>query len=250
MQWTLCLRIRVYRGKLQLIKSQRDKRIKRSNPDPFFSSNHIQQLTDKLHSRGPNKLHSTNKIRWSDLTCWGDLGKSGSVGLMSFPAETCAPLSPLVMAERLCVRRQPYLCGCACETVLKWVWLWLLVWARARGVCHWVVCVTGWNWMWLWLRVCVRAPDPEVGSSSCSRRTAPSFFAAIHLLLWCPEMKPEWGKKKTQSQAGGGTHMTGMCSNMQTHMSTDKSCFLIARKTHTYAQYKIHTKSRHAPKQT
>lgn len=26
--------------------------------------------------------------------------------------------------------------------------------------------------------------------------------------------------------------MTGMCSNIQTPTSTDKSCFLIARKTH------------------
>lgn len=30
---------------MQLIKSQRDKRIKRSKPKPFFSTNHIQQLT-------------------------------------------------------------------------------------------------------------------------------------------------------------------------------------------------------------
>lgn len=218
---------------MHLIKSQRDKRIKRSRPDPFFTQSHPAAYCQTAHSRGPNKLYSTNKIRWSGLTCWGDLGKSGSVGLMSFPAERCAPLSPLVMAERLCVRRQPYLCGCACETALKWVWLWLLVWARVRGICHWVVCVTGWNWMWLWLRVCVRAPDPEVGSSSCSRRTALSFFAAIHVLLWCPG--------KTQSQADGGT-----CSNIQTHMSTYKSCFLNARQTNTHACTIIHTKSRHA----
>lgn len=185
---------------IQLIKSERDKQIKKSKPDPFSPHPITPSRCQTVHSSSPNKLHNSIQTiqRWSDLTCWGGLGNSGSVGLVSFPAETCAPLSPLVMAERLCVRRQPYLCGCVWETLLKWVWLWLLVWARARGVCRWAVCVTGWNWMWLWLRVCVRALDSEVGSSSCSRPTAISFFAAIHVLLWCPGMK--------QSQAGGVTY--------------------------------------------
>lgn len=137
-----------------------------------------------------------------DLTCWEVLGNKGSLG---FPSEPCTPLSPLAMAERLCVRRQPYLCVCDGVLLLKWVWLWLLVWARARGACcQWVVCVRGWNWMWLWLRVCAWwVTAPEAGSSSCSSAlTTLLLSAAIHT-LWCSGMRP---RGKDQSQTGCVTH--------------------------------------------
>lgn len=138
-----------------------------------------------------------------DLTCWEVLGNKGSLG---FPSEPCTPLSPLAMAERLCVRRQPYLCVCDGVLLLKWVWLWLLVWARARGACcQWVVCVRGWNWMWLWLRVCVWwVTAPETGSSSCSSAlTTLLLSAAIHM-LWCSGMRPR-GKTKVR-QVVSHTH--------------------------------------------
>lgn len=127
---------------------------------------------------------------------------------MKVPTEPCTLFSPLAMAERLCVRRQPYFwdCGCVCEGVLKWVWLWLLVWARVRGVCHLVVCVRGWNWMWLWLRVvCVWCTAPEAGSSSCASVTTLPVSAAIHMLL-CPGMWPGGKGKVRQAVAHSRIH--------------------------------------------
>lgn len=73
--------------------------------------------------------------------------------------------------------------------------------------------------MWLWLRVCVcvRALDSKVGSSSCSRPTTLSFFAAIHVLLWCPGMK--------QSRAGGVTHDRHEQQHTDTYKHGQKSFF-------------------------
>lgn len=149
------------------------------------------------------KVQIRNKVQRKHLTCWGVLGNRGSVGLWSFPPEPCAAFSPLVMAERLCVRRQPYFWGCVCEAALKWLWLWLLVWARARGACLWALCVTGWIWMWLWLRVWVTAP--EDGSSSFSSVTTLPLFAAIHMLL-CPGTRPGGEGMNGGGQTGGAAH--------------------------------------------
>lgn len=159
-----------------------------------------------------------------DLTCWEVLGNKGSLG---FPSEPCTPLSPLAMAERLCVRRQPYLCVCDGVLLLKWVWLWLLVWARARGACcQWVVCVRGWNWMWLWLRVCVWwVTAPEAGSSSCSSAlTTLLLSAAIHM-LWCSGMRPR-GKTKVR-QVVSHTHFFKGTFSVSTR--TEKKEFICLR---------------------
>lgn len=144
---------------------------------------------------GDNRPNKTRAAKTDDLTCWEVLGNKGSLGLMSFPAEPCTPLSPLVIAERLCVRRQLY---CVREAVMKRVWLWLLLCERVA--CHWVVRVRGWNWMWLWLRVCawdVWVTAPEAGSSSCSSVTTLLLSEAIHMLLcymeWSQEGRAESG---------------------------------------------------------
>lgn len=200
---------------MQLIKSQRDKRIKRSKPKPFFSSNHIQQLT----------------AGWGVLTGFTPHSRSGD---QTLPAEQLwGKGAPWVWWASLRRRALPS---------PLWSWLTGCVWGDSRtseAVCvrqRWSVCDCD-SWC---------EPEPEESATGCCASRAGTGCGSGSVCAWgrriqrsgappAPVRKLShflpsftcccWNEArmgKTQSQKGGGAraHIHTHDRHVQQHTDT------------------------------
>lgn len=210
---------------MQLIKSQRDKRIKRSKPDPFFFliQSHPAAYCQTVHSRGPNELHSTNKQGIRPYL----LRRFGEKWLCGFDELPCGDV------------RSPLPFGHGWEAVREATAVPLCVWDGAevsvtvtpgvsqspgslplRGVCHRVKLDVA-------LAPCVRESAGSWGRELLLLSSDSSVIFCLHLRAAAPRME------KTQSQADWRDNTRQACA---ANIQAQKSCFLNARKTHMHAR--------------